>query len=112
MSSLFNDWKTEAPQDDFKCSCCGGSRYKLINITTTKSRYKTVTKASGLKTVSKVARIDIEVSKDFAECLSCRYRKLLDETETVIPKETKKEAKERLAAAKFDGHFLNPGSSQ
>ncbi len=94
--------------EKYKCPGCGHDQYEPKNVTINKSRYKTIKKASGLITVSKVQRIDIEVSKWFAECSRCQYRKLLEETETVIPKETRKEAKERMAKVKFDGHFLSP----
>ncbi len=93
----------------YKCHCCGGDQYKPVNITTNKQRYKTVKKKSRLTTVLKIRRTEIQVSKDFAECLSCQYRTLLNETESVLPKETKKEIAERLAQTKFDGHFLDPG---
>ena len=97
--------------DKFKCPCCGGSEYEPINVSNNKPRYKTTTKASGLITVSKVRRVDIQVSKDFAECVSCRYRTLLSESEEVVKKETKKEAADKLAETKFNKHFLNPGGS-
>lgn len=92
----------------YKCHCCGGGQYKPVSIATNKPRYKTVKKKSGLTTVLKIRRTEIQVSKDFAECLSCQYRTLLNETESVLPKETKKEIADRIARTKFDGNFLNP----
>lgn len=106
--TLFDDWNIEIEQEPFTCPCCGGDRYKSIFIETNKEQYKINRKASGLTTVSKIKRINILVSKDFAECLSCRYRKLLNKTETVVPKESKKEIADRLAQTRFGGEFLNP----
>lgn len=107
---LFDDWNIEIEQEPFKCSLCGHNRYKLITIDVNKKKYKTTRKASGLTTVSKIKKTDIQICKDFAECLSCRDRTLLNKTETVIPKETKKEIADRLAQTRFGGEFLKPGA--
>ncbi|HEA19689.1 MAG TPA: hypothetical protein ENH87_02075 [Pricia antarctica] len=107
--TIFTDWP-ELEQEPFKCPCCGYNRYKPVSTVTNKKQPEITTRASGMIKVSNRKFVDVEIVKDFAECLSCRYRTLLDETETIISKESKKEIAARLAETKFKGHFLDTGS--
>ena len=109
--TLFDDWP-EPEQEPFTCSLCGHTKYKSVSTETNKEQYKINRKASGLTVISKIKRVDIQVTKDFAECLSCRNRTLLSESEEVIPKETKKQIADKLAETKFKGHFLDSGGEK
>lgn len=106
---IFDDWDIEIEQEPFKCPLCNCGKYKLVTTETNKKRYDITVKVSGLIKDTKAKKSpDILITKDFAECLSCRNRTLLNESEEVIPKEKKKEVADKLAQAKFNKHFLNP----
>lgn len=109
MGKIFDDWNTEPEQEPFECPLCGFKKYRDVCVEVNKKKDETVIKASGLIKNTKARNSpDIRVTKDFAECLNCSNKTLLSDSEEVIPKETKKEAAEKLAQAKFKGHFLNP----
>lgn len=109
--TLFDDWNIEIEQEPFKCALCGFNKYTPVCIEVNKKKDETTVKASGLiKNIISRNSPDIRITKDFAECLNCSNKTLLNESEEVIPKETKAEIAARLAETKFSGHFLDAGS--
>ncbi len=103
------NWDIEIEQEPFTCPCCGHNRYKPVSTETNKKRPKITIGASGLIKISNRKFIDVQIIKDFAECVLCRNRILLNKSEKIVLKETKKEIADRLAKTKFDREFLNPG---